>query len=58
MGLCVFVDGWSKRASLTSIRVSRGTPLSTLARRPHKELCPQKTARPKEKNISQFGAEG
>ena len=36
-------------ASLTCIRVSSGTPLSTLARRPHKELCPRKPARAEEK---------
>ena len=38
-------------ASLTGVRVSRGIPLSTLSRSPHKELCPRKPARP-EKRIN------
>ena len=50
------VCGWVAKeailssASLTSIRVSKGTPLSTLAQRPYKELCPQKPAKPEEKD--------
>ena len=35
-------------AFLTSIRVSRGTPLSIVACRPRKELCPREPARLKE----------
>ena len=36
-------------AFLTGVRVSRGTPLSILVRRPHKELCPREPPRPEEK---------
>ena len=52
----VCIRGWVAKegilssASLTGIRVSKGTPLSTLAQRPHKELYPQKPARVEEKN--------
>ena len=49
-------EGIISLVSLTGIRVSKGSPLSTLARRPHKELCLRKPARPEEKKrVSQLG---
>ena len=50
------VHGWVAKegvlssAFLTSVRVSRETPWSILMRRPHKEQCPRKPARPEEKD--------
>ena len=60
MSLCVWISGQRKElsaASLTSIRVSRGTPLSIFVQRPHKELCLHKPARLEErtKDVSQSG---
>ena len=37
--MCVFMDGWPKKGSLTSARLSRESLLSILAQRPHKEMC-------------------
>ena len=42
-------EGMLSSASLSDIRVSRGTSLSTLVRKPHEKLCPQKPARLEEK---------
>ena len=60
VGVCVWVsvcvfrwvakEGILSSTSLTSVRVSRETPLSTLARRPHKEMCSWKPASLEEKN--------
>ena len=57
MYICsVYVRGWVAKDGilsstfLTGIRVSRGTPLSILAWRPHKEKCLWKPARMKEKD--------
>ena len=57
--ISVCVPGWVAKegilssVSLTGIRVSRETPLSTLVWRTHEELCLQKPARPKERTKGQ-----
>ena len=51
----LFVRGWVAKAGifssacLTSVKVSRGSPLSILAQRPHKEVCLRKPAEPEER---------
>ena len=57
----VCVCGWVAKEgilSLIGVRVSRGTLLSTLVRRPHKELCSLKPTRDQKrrvKSVSQLG---
>ena len=59
MDVCVWISvcvrGWVAKegmlssVSLTGVRVSRGTSLSTLTQRLHKELCPRKPVKPEKK---------
>ena len=49
--LCLWIDGQRKDLIFSifdiTVKLSRGSPLSILPRRPHKGLCPREPARPK-----------